>query len=108
MLRIGRGVNEQTFADILNDGGFMGIECTESAQRLTNNYPGEWKLYACDRDGNWSRLELFAKKEARVFKTVSGLCGFMLDKGFAVTAVPLIKGHFIELSKDGNYRHSIE
>lgn len=86
----------------------MGIECVESAQRITNNFPGQWRLYVSDGEENWSQLELFAKKEPRIFKTVSGLSGFMLDKGFAVTAIPLVKGHRVEITKDGRYRYIIE
>lgn len=104
--RIGSGVNEQTFSDMLDAGGFMGIECLETAQRSTSTFTGQWQLFVSDEASeNWSQLELFARKEPRVFKTISGLSGFMLDRGFLVTAIPFFKGHRVEISKDGRYRY---
>lgn len=105
-MKMGRGVNEETFVEMLDAGGLMRIICVESAVRKTSNFPGRWHLFVSDPSReSWSQLELFAKKEPRAFKSVVGLIGFMLDKGFLVSAIPHIEGDCIEVGRDGVITH---
>lgn len=100
-----RGVNEETFVEMLDAGGVMAIVCIASAERSTSNFPGRWHLYVSDdARQNWSQLELFAKKQIREFRSSVGLTGFMLDKGFVASVIPLKQGDHVEVSKDGDIR----
>ncbi|MCY1740998.1 hypothetical protein [Ensifer sp. SL37] len=106
VFRLENGVSEQAFKEQLQSSGKLLIVCTETAVRDGSRLHGLWQFYVHNEANNrWTPLHMFrlvkGKAQPRVFKTIDGVFGYMLELGLTVAPVPMKKGDGCEVEASG-------
>lgn len=108
--RLENGVSEAAFKERLDGSGKLLVVCSVAGERAPGHLPGGWRFYALNKKTKrWSPLILFrmVKGEAqmRIFKTVDGVCGYMMSLGLPVALAPVREGDGYEIDMDGTVTH---
>jgi len=114
MYRLENGVSEAAFKDRLESSKKLLVVCTEAAERARGHLPGGWQFYVLNEaTSRWAPLNLFrivkGEQVPRVFKTVDGVCGFLINLGLPVALAPVREGDGYEIDLDGTvtFRSSV-
>lgn len=112
--RVENGVSEAAFKERLAGSGKLLVVCLETATRLPGHLPGGWQFFVLnDETGRWAPLHKFrvvkGETQPKLFKTVDGVCGYMMSLGLPVALAPVREGDGCEVGMDGSsiYRHGI-
>ena len=104
--RLENGVSEAAFKQRLDGSGKLLVVCTEAAERARGHLPGGWQFYVLNKASErWAPLHLFrvvkGETKPRLFKTVDGVCGYLMSLGLPAALVPVREGDGYEINMDG-------
>lgn len=104
--RLENGVSEAAFKQRLDGSGKLLVVCTETAERARGHLPGGWQFYVFNKASErWAPLHLFkvinGETKPRLFKTVDGVCGYLMSLGLPAALVPVREGDGYEINMDG-------
>ncbi len=110
MYRLENGVSEAAFKERLDSSGKLLVVCTEAAGRARGHLPGGWLFFVFNKASErWAPLHLFrlvkGETKPRLFKTVDGVCGYLISLGLPVALAPVREGDGYEIHIDGNVVH---
>lgn len=104
--RLENGVSEAAFKERLDGSETLLVLCTEAGERAPGHLSGGWQFYVLNKATlRWAPLMLFrmvrGEPKPRIFKTVDGVCGYLMSLGLPVALAPVREGDGYEISMDG-------
>ena len=104
--RLENGVSEAAFKERLAGSQKLLVVCMKDATKAPGHLPGGWQFFALNHTTQrWAPLHLSrmqrGETKPRQFKTVDGVCGYMMDLGLPVALAPLREGDGYEVDMDG-------
>ena len=87
-------VSEDGFKQLLDNGYFAEVVCTQSAAKQYNTFSGSWIIRAVSPDGQIEKVLVTSRRDFKVreFKTTNGLLGFFDQFKINIHQIPWYEG----------------